>query len=184
VAPRSILWRRLDLPGHDSARLERRGSGWRLTGTSVFAGEPGPVRLDYRLLCDSRWRTVSGAVTGWIGADAVDVAIAVDRDERRWRMDGRACPAVRGCVDLDLSFTPSTNLLPIRRLAPAMGDEAVSRAAWLRFPELTLEPLEQRYRRTRKDAFRYETGDFVTELRVDEAGFVTHYPPFWRIEKG
>lgn len=60
------------------------------------------------------------------------------------------------------------------------------RASWLRFPSFRLEPLGQLYRRTDLATYRYESADgrFVTDLRVNEAGFVTRYPNFWRVEAG
>lgn len=99
-------------------------------------------------------------------------------------MNGAECPNVEGCLDLDLNFSPSTNLLPIRRLALAAGQEANVRAAWLRFPSFALEPLEQRYHRLNDFVYRYESagGRFVAELQVSEAGFVTHYPNLWQVE--
>ena len=89
-------------------------------------------------------------------------------------------------IDLDLNFSPSTNLLPIRRLGLVVGQEAAVQAAWLRFPSFTLEPLAQRYRRLDATTYRYESagGEFVTELRVNAAGFVTRYPAYWDAEAG
>jgi len=178
-----VLWRRLDLPGHESGRVLFQDSRWHLTGTAVFAHHQQPCRLDYLVVCDSGWQTLSGRVAGWVGNEAVEVEISVD-SARRWRLNGTECPEVAGCIDLDLNFSPSTNLLPIRRLGLAIGQEAPARAAWLRFPGFTLEPLEQLYRRIDAATYRYESagGRFVTELRVNGAGFVTHYPGFWQIE--
>jgi hypothetical protein len=84
-------------------------------------------------------------------------------------------------VDVDLGFTPSTNLLPIRRLSLAVGAEASIRAAWLRFPGLELEPLEQVYRRESEHRYRYESGGgrFAAELEVDEFGLVARYGDYW-----
>ena len=176
----SILWGRLDEPGHESARLIRWGSGWRLTGTAVFAHGSRPCRLEYQVDCDAGWQTLSGKVEGWVGEIIVGMEISVDR-QRRWRMNGVECPAVVGCTDLDLNFSPSTNLLPIRRLGLTAGQGAEVRAAWLRFPGFTLEPLEQYYARIDEGLYRYESagGGFVTELKVSEEGFVTDYPCFW-----
>jgi hypothetical protein len=184
VADVSVIWRRLDKPGHEAGRLTRRGSEWRLTGTAVFASDSRPCRLDYEVVCDSNWRTRSGQVTGWLGTDLVEVEISADAG--RWGLNGVNCPAVAGCVDLDLSFSPSTNLLPIRRLGLAIGAEAQVRAAWLKFPCFTLEPLDQLYRRTGETTYRYESagGSFVADLRVNAAGFVIDYPGLWQMEGG
>jgi hypothetical protein len=58
------------------------------------------------------------------------------------------------------------------------------RAAWLRFPELTLEPLDQVYRRLDATTVRYESngGRFVRDLRVNGEGMVTEYPGLWVAE--
>jgi uncharacterized protein len=185
MAELSILWRRLDQPGHESARLFFQHSYWHLTGTAVFAYNQQPCRLDYQVVCNLGWQTMSGKVTGWVGDEAIQLELSVDA-AHRWRLNGTALPAVAGCIDLDLNFSPSTNLLPIRRLDLAIGQEAAVQAAWLRFPNFTLESLDQRYRRTDVSIYRYESagGSFVTELQVNAAGFVTRYPNVWQVEAG
>ena len=152
----------------------------------MFAHEAQPCRLDYRVVCDAQWRTLSSKVAGWIGGQSIDVALAVDVVGRRWRLDGVEHRDVMGCIDVDLNFSPSTNLLPIRRLGLAIGQEATVRAAWLRFPSFALEPLEQLYRRIDGATYRYESagGQFVANLEVNAEGFVAHYPDFCRAETG
>ena len=179
----TILWRRLDRPGHESARLSRPGGGWDLSGTAVFAHEGRPCRLDYSILCDAAWRTAQARVEGWIGSEIVRIEIFAG-SSGQWRMNGMERAEVESSLDLDLNFSPSTNLLPIRRLDLAVGEEAKVRAAWLRFPSFTLEPLEQSYRRLAESKYRYESagGRFTAELEVNDAGFVTLYPGFCRIE--
>ena len=49
----SILWRRLDQPGHESARLFFQDSLWHLTGTAVFTHHQQPCRLDYLVVCNA-----------------------------------------------------------------------------------------------------------------------------------
>lgn len=180
MTARTILWRRLDQPGHEAALLRETEHGWLLAGTAVFAHEGAPVQLAYEVRCDHAWRTVAASVTGWARSERVDARIEVTGDHE-WTLDGAPCPEVRGCIDVDLNFSPCTNLLPIRRLALAEGGQAEVRAAWLRFPGFTLEPLEQEYRRTGAGEYRYESagGSFRRDLRVDEQGFVTEYPGIW-----
>lgn len=178
-----ILWRRLDVPGHESARLTEQRSGWRLDGTATFLHDGAACRLSYEIACDPAWCTRSARVEGWIGSRSVALEIAVGADGC-WTLDGVEVPAVAGCIDIDLNFSPSTNLLPVRRLGLEIGQQAEVRAAWLRFPSCTLEPLVQVYRRNGSRAYRYESagGRFVAELEVDAHGFVTQYPKIWQVE--
>ncbi len=136
------------------------------------------------MVCDHAWRTLSGSVAGWWGDRTIGVEVRCDA-ERRWWLNDVPCPAVAGCLDIDLGFTPATNLLPIRRLGLASGESAAVRAAWLSFPGLRLELLEQLYRRTGDALYAYESdgGRFTTELHVNADGFVTHYPGLWDTEQ-
>ena len=179
----SILWRRLDRPGHDVARLTETDAGAILEGTVVCAEDRQPCRLDYRIVADASWRTLSVNVVGWHGAQAIAIDLATD-GKRRWVLNGRTCPETEGCEDIDLNFSPSTNLLPIRRLRLSVGQKAPVRAAWLRFPACVLEPLEQVYERVADRTYRYESagGSFVALLEVNAVGFVTLYPDLWREE--
>lgn len=188
----TILWRRLDLPGFESARMRHAEQGdqpgepvdealpWTLEGTALFAHEGQPCRLSYRIDCDPGWRTRLCRVSGWVGASSIKLAIRAD-EAGAWSFNGQPVSEVAGCLDIDLNFSPVTNLLPIRRLDLPVGASAPVRAAWLTFPQFTLEPLEQVYRRTGPHTYVYESGggSFIRELEVNEAGFVTHYPDFW-----
>lgn len=179
----TILWRRLDRPGHEAARVIRQPPGWLLAGAAVFTHDRQPCCLDYRISCDGAFHTLSARVEGWVGEQTIALEIRVDA-ARRWYVNGKESPQVQGCIDLDLNFSPSTNLLPVRRLNLAVGQAGAVKAAWLRFPGFNLEPLEQVYRRLGPDSYQYESagGQFTRHLQVNPAGFVTRYPGFWAIE--
>jgi hypothetical protein len=131
------------------------------------------------VVADGRFSTSRGTVRGWLGQRAVEIEILVEGG--RWSLNGAECPEVEGAVDLDLNFSPSTNLLPIRRLDLDVGQEAPVRAAWLRFPSFELKPLEQRYLRLSPSRYRYRSeGGFEAELDVRPSGFVSQYPGFSR----
>ncbi len=100
-----------------------------------------------------------------------------------WTEDGREVPVVEGCVDVDLGWSPSTNMLPIRRLnLPVGGDSGIINAAWVKFPDLAIEVLPQRYQRLASDLYRYSSrnGEFAAEIRVDTHGVPIEYEGFWR----
>jgi hypothetical protein len=147
----------------------------------VIAHADRPCRLEYEIACDPHWLTRRCALRGYIGT--TPVALDIVRNVRgEWTVDDASAQSLEGCDDIDLGFSPVTNLLPIRRLGLAVGATSAVRAAWVRFPELTLEVLEQTYTRLTDDRYLYESagGAFRRELRVDDDGFVTEYPDFWR----
>lgn len=155
----------------------------RLEGTAVFSHEGRACRLSYLIACDSGWSTLSGTVSGWVGNSLVKIEFLVD-EQRRWKMNGVRQTQVDGCVDLDLNFSPSTNLLPIRRLNLEVGQSAEVKAAWLRFPSFVPEPFSQVYSRLDEFKYRYSSrdGEFVADLTVDDVGFPTVYPGLWEAE--
>jgi uncharacterized protein len=178
-----ILWRGFVLPGHEACQLFFQASHWHLEGTAVFSHEQRPCRLDYQIMCDEAWRTLSAKVDGWLGNTLVGIHIRTNATHAWWLNEVEQ-PDLKGCVDLDLNFSPSTNLLPIRRLDLAVGEAAEVKAAWLRFPSFRLELLPQQYRRLDETTYRYESagGQFVADLKVNPSGFVMDYPGLWQSE--
>ena len=71
-----------------------------------------------------------------------------------WRTSGQELPGLGGCTDIDLAITPATNTLPIRRLDLDIGSSELVVAAWVKFPELIVQPLSQRYTRLARDRYR------------------------------
>lgn len=179
----AILWRRLDVPGHDACHVERSDAGWELQGTAVFLHEETPARLSYHVTCDGDWLTQRGRVDGRLGAEPVDFVIARSSGGV-WTLGGEAVSGLETCVDLDLGFTPATNLLPIRRLDLAEGEAADAPAAWLDVAAGTLGLLSQRYERRPASAYWYDAPDegYAALLEVDPTGFVRRYPGLWTAE--
>lgn len=179
----SIIWQRLDMPGHESASVFADDEGWTADGSAVFVYEGRACRLDYLIECDDEWNTAFATINGWVGDEVIDLEIEVDQGGR-WTINGEGCPEVDGCIDIDLNFSPVTNTLPIRRLEMAVGESEGVRSAWLRFPSFKFEALDQIYTRLDDTTYRYESGGgrFVRELKVNEFGLVTDYPDYWRIE--
>jgi hypothetical protein len=180
-----VRWRRLDVPGHEDARIEQLPSGWRLTGR-VDVTEGGVAAcLAYRIDCDPAWRTRRASIEGNAGGRPIRFALAAD-GAGRWTRDGSPVPELDGALDVDLGFTPATNTLPIRRLALPVGAAAPVRSAWLRFPELRLQALEQTYTRLAPLVYRYEAmvdGErFTARLDTDDCGRVLSYEGLWQAE--
>lgn len=180
MAIRPVIWKRKDVDGLESTRVRLLEPNWHVEGGAVFAFEGVACRLDYDIQCTRQWQTRSALVTGWIGERAIAIDIARS-PAGEWRLNGAVVRQVAGCEDIDLNFSPSTNLLPIRRLALDVGMSANVRAAWLRFPELVLQPLEQTYTRLGLDTFHYKSGTFEADITVDEEGLALDYAVWTRV---
>jgi hypothetical protein len=179
----SILWKRLDVPGHEVAEQCQTANGWQLRGVAVFAHAEQPCRLEYDIRCDQDWQTELVTLSGNVGEKPIAMEL-LRNPAGEWSMHGSKVWELTGCDDVDLNFSPSTNMLPILRLRLDVSESARVRAAWVRFPQFTLEVLEQTYTRIGPDTYRYESanGKFRRDLTVDAAGFILDYPEFWRAE--
>jgi uncharacterized protein len=177
-----ILWRRLDVAGHESATLVATGDGPRLSGAAVFAEDGVPSHACYEVRCDPGWKTRAARVVGWHGTHPIDLTIEAD-GAGSWWVNGASQPAVRGTLDLDLAITPSTNTLSLRRLRIPVGGREEVAAAWLDWPKPQLQRLVQRYHRLDQHRFEYEadlaSGLFRGTIEVGAAALVTRYGSLW-----
>ena len=89
-------------------------------------------------------------------------------------------------MDIDLGFTPATNLLAIRRLKLSVGEQAEAPAAWLALPSLKLSVLPQTYLRSTQLEYEYEAPSvgYKRRLRVSKLGVVEEYPGLFEIANG
>lgn len=179
----SAHWRALDREGEDKCRLSKVDHGWLLMGHARFHDKDGRAALDYVVRCDESWHTLSADIAG--RHDDREVRLALHRDGEDWVMNDQAQPQVKGARDVDLSFTPATNLMPLRRLSGDAGSTLAPRAAWLFYPGCDLAPLDQSYTRSATGGivgYAAQQSGFITQLVVDRSGFITLYPGLWEGE--
>jgi uncharacterized protein len=174
-----VAWRRSDeIETDEHCTLSLRDAGSSLVGTVLGAEAGAPVRIEYRVFADPAGLTTAAHIRDLRGFETR--TIALERDAKgNWRVDGAVVRALKGCTDVDLGCSPSTNTLPIRRLRLAIGKPQTIKAAWIRFPELTVVKAAQTYTRLDEFTYRYASGDFEAELTVDDDGLVTTYAA-WR----
>ena len=93
-----------------------------MEGAAAFRGKEGPAFLAYSVQCDALWRTVSGRVHGCVGERAVEAVIV--RRGSVWTLNGVFVPGLDHLLDLDLSFTPATNLQQLKQV-PIVANESL-----------------------------------------------------------
>jgi len=149
---------------------------------AVFSEARRACDLTYSVTADAAFRTKRADVAGYVGNRAVEMRIR-SAGAGRWRKAGSSAAPVAGCLDIDLGFTPATNLLPIRRLALRVGESADAPAAYVQFPRLRLTKLPQRYQRISRYEYAYESPrhGYAATLRVSPVGAVIDYPGIFQL---
>jgi uncharacterized protein len=175
----TILWEDVETAALDRCRLEAGPDGLRLSGIVLTPAHGTP--LDVRYLVEATPDGLTRRVELELDGGATRrVLLADGTGHWRWE-DGPDLPQVDGALDVDLTVTPATNTLPIRRLAALQpGQAADLQMAWVQFPDLEVIPSAQRYERLAPDRWRFSTGDFSAELRVDPDGLVLDYGGLFR----
>jgi uncharacterized protein len=176
-----VLWQRVGHTSLEHCRLSRRPGIFVLQGVLLARTESDPQQIHYAVSCGMDWTTQAVHVTVIEGAHVR--RLQLERDQLGiWRRDSEILSEFEGLADVDLQTTPATNTLPIRRLRLGVGDSAETDALWIRFPELRLERLPQRYTRTTEFLYMYESQDgaFRAELEVDAEGVVVRYGNIWK----
>ena len=146
---------------------------------AVEDGEAWAVR--YAITVDREWVTKSARVRGLAAAGRHELRLE-SVGPGRWLVDGEPAPHLDGCPDVDLESSSLTNAFPVHHLGLEIGQEAEAPAAYVRALDLSVERLEQRYRRLDDDGTRQRyhytspAFDFECELSYDESGLVLDYP--------
>lgn len=173
-------WRWEWLPGQGSGSelfdYEASAGGHTLRGKIIADLKGAGIEASYVVEADAAWRTrrvrVEIANLGRV------LEISANGIGRWSDSGGTWIPALDGCIDVDISLTPATNTLPIRRLAPPLGVGADIKVAYILAPELSLRAGPQRYTQIADRLWRFNGIDinFTADIAVDEESFVVDYP--------
>jgi hypothetical protein len=182
---REVMWRAWEEPGLGHLRLAVRNGGVIADGIVLSVAEEGrPFRLAYEVRCDAYWR-VRYARVG-VPGEQPKTELLSDGEGNWATSDGRAVAYLEGCGYVDISETPYTNTLPIRRLGLAPGESAEICAAFFDGTELQPWPEPQRYTCLEKASdgglYRFVSldGGFTADLPVDSDGLVFDYPGLFK----
>jgi len=179
------MWTPWEGPGLEHLHLTQGSDGIVADGLIIGLRDGRPFRVRYTITCDERWR-MRGADLLSLRADRREVRLRTDGSGRWTTAHGEALPDLAGCMEVDISATPFTNTLPIRRLALPSGAAADVPAAYIDVADFTVTPVPQRYTRlqTRADETRYLyqglRWNFRADVLVDDDGLVTEYPGLFR----
>ncbi|GAA2566981.1 putative glycolipid-binding domain-containing protein [Winogradskya consettensis] len=196
--PTSLFWERRDTVGAEHALVDSR-TGLAARGT-VLAVDPIGYTARYELRTDPSWVTTSLEVSteggGW------GRTLRMESTGGQWRITtsergdldaaltaaghaGAGLPGTEdtdllaGAYDVDLTGSPLTNTLPIRRLGLLKAEPGIAHrisVAWVLLPSLEVVQADQIYTAVSEGTVRFASETFSADLTVDDEGFVRDYP--------
>ena len=182
---RSVMWSPWAGPGLEHLRLVQYAGGVLADSVVIGVADGTPFRVHYVIQCDKNW-CVREVRVDLLDESNRRVELMSDGAGHWTDSGGAALPGLVGCFDVDISATPFTNTLPIRRLALAAGATADVNVVYIDVPALLVRPERQRYTclqtTARKGSYRFEAlaGAFAAELPTDADGLVEDYPGLFR----
>jgi hypothetical protein len=201
--PAAKFWQRQDTAGVEHTLVDAR-TGLYARGTQA-AVDPIAYTCRYELQTDPEWVTtrfdVSAEGAGWARTLRLELAAG------RWRattseqgnldavlaaagharagLPGTEDPdLLYGAFDVDLTGSPLTNTLPIRRLNLLKAEPGVAHrisVAWVIVPSLEVVQADQIYTPLGEGVIRFATETFSADIVVDDDGFVADYPTLAKV---
>ena len=179
------MWVPWEEPGLEHLRLTTSDGAVVANGLVIGLEGGRPFRIGYEIRCDGRWR-VREVRVATPDSERPVLGLLADGEGHWKRRGGELVPELDGCIDVDISATPFTNTLPIRRLGLKPGEIEDLAVTYVRVPELLVGPERQRYGcqevRTDGGLYRFEAlpSGFTAGLAVDSDGLVLDYPGLFR----
>lgn len=143
--------------------------------TGLFEGKI--MRIDYQLQLDQLWNTLS-IIANSRHAEHTNALSFTGDGVGNWTFNGKPVPEFDGCIDVDISVTPFTNSLPIKRLHLNIDEHRQIKVLYINLPKEELHVMEQRYTRVSQFDYLYQNVQSKFEARIgtDNNGFVINYP--------
>lgn len=182
---RSVRWSACDGNGMEHCDITISGNGIIIEGI-VAGNRKSSYGAWYRVDTDESFRTRNVQVR-YVGGPSLHI---ISDENGIWHdvENNKQLIHLQGCHDVDIGFTPATNMLPLRRLKLAEKESQSIKVAYIPLPEEISENFEpvaasQRYTCLEPDrVYRYEGifRDFTADLSIDDAGIIEDYPDLFR----
>lgn len=182
---RKIIWANQADTGLEHFYLRRSDDEILADGIVIGIEEQVAFRIRYTLRCDLKWQ-VRSVVVQSLEENEQTIRFVSDGLGHWTNESGNPVPEFEACLDVDITATPFTNTLPIRRLGMMPGESAEIRVVYFTIPEMQVSVKPQRYTCLETSSaggkYEFESLDdgFTVVITVDVDGLVEHYPELFK----
>lgn len=173
----NILWAGREYRSLENCLIETADTGVFIRSTIIGSYEGKIYQVEYEIRTNAEWETLSLQMRSR-HSDRIMQWYCESDTRGNWTSNGQEMTEWNGCVDIDISLTPFTNTLPIRRLRLSDGAVQTIRVLFFDILEHEIRPVDQQYTRLSDKEYEYNNvvTDFKAKLVVNEQGLVVDYP--------
>jgi uncharacterized protein len=179
MLPKDIIWKPCAGIGFEHLKISEEKH--QILVDSLVVGslhDKQIMRIKYEIVLDHAWVTREVKI-GYLGENQT---LRLSSDGKgTWKDEhGQVIPELSGAVDIDISCTPFTNTLPIKRLSYEPLQPQEIDVVYISAVDLNWKRVKQKYtlleRGDDSSLYRYQSGNFQESITVDSNGIVLHYP--------
>jgi uncharacterized protein len=173
-----VIWQADFAPGLETLDLSRSTDSIHVDSIVQGVADGQVFKMRYQFHLNLDWTVISLHLTELPGFDEVDLypkeaTCSWLTPSFLYELDD-----LKDCLYIDISFTPFTNTLAIKKLKLEVGQSADLRALYVESPTLGFKVSEQRYERLSQFEYRYMSlgSGFTAVITVDQDDLVVNYP--------
>lgn len=172
----TVVWEAIEWKGMECLSWREENKEWTISSHITGFIEGMPFGIYYTIELDAKWHVQHFLISDLNNPDNV---IDLYSDAKgKWFDRDEAISTLEGCLDIDITLTPFTNTIPLRRLDLEKGKRTAIEVLYIRLPEFTFEKVQQYYTKLDDSLYLFEMpeSNFSAELPVDENKMVKGYP--------
>lgn len=177
---KQYIWQSMAWTGLEILQIRKTKE---LTVKSIIVGKSGentPFAIAYTITLTNNWHVKSVVITSILEKKKVRLN---HREDKWYDGAGSHLSAFDGIEYIDITLSPFTNTLPIRRLSFAADKRCKIDVIYIDLPNFSLRKVQQYYSKLSDHIYRYqdvEIADFVADITVDTNLLVVDYPGLFK----
>jgi hypothetical protein len=176
----NVIWQGLEYNSLENCIISSSENGYEINATVVGHYDRFIYLVQYTIKTNKNWETLFLDIT--IQHSNQRKRITLDCDGKgHWYCAGEIITEYNGCIDPDISITPFTNTLPVKRYKLAQHEGNI-KVLYIDVFELAVRVAHQRYAHRSGLVYHFETvpKDFEAEIAFNDWGIVMEYPALFR----
>jgi hypothetical protein len=173
----NILWTGCEYYSLENCLINESAAGVEISSVIIGHYEEKIYKVEYLIKTNANWETIFFEIISRVNNQTQTISGESD-GKGNWSKAGEPLMQFNDCIDIDISLTPFTNTLPIRRLQLQPRKTREIQVLYCNLLKGQIMPVRQKYTYVSATEFHYENipNDFEATIVVDESGFVVDYP--------